>query len=141
MVKKRDSQEARHLKEDDQDEGEIFYRSYPIAESLEHRIPAVVTGVGHLLERIAWWVIGFIQIVLFLRLIQAFLGANGGNDFTLFVYNVSRPLVTPFFILFDNFGQMTAKIARFEYETLAAMVIYYIVAYIVIQLIRIFRTT
>lgn len=143
MEKRIEPREEREKEEEvrNKDEGEVFYRSHPIAEPFGQRVPVVATGLGFLLERIVWWIAGIIEIILFLRIVQAVLGVEGGNFFTSFIYGVSRPLVAPFFTLFDNLGQLSINNARFEYETLAAMVVYYIVAYIVVQLIRIFRTT
>lgn len=143
MKKRTDPREEEGSVEEvrDEDEGEVFYRSHPIAEPLGARVPVVATGIGYLLERIVWWIIGVTEVILLLRIVQAVLGVEGGNFFTAFIYNVGRPLVAPFFTLFDNYGQLTISNARFEYETLVAMVVYYIVAYVIVQLIRIFRTS
>jgi hypothetical protein len=67
--------------------------------------------------------IGFVIIALLsVRFIFVLFGANQANAFVDFIYTTSAPLVSPFFGLFNytpEFG-----IARFEFETLIAILFY-----------------
>lgn len=75
--------------------------------------------------------------LLAFRFLLSLLGANKSNAFASFIYDVSHPLVAPFFGLFNYTPQF--GVSRFEFETLIAMLFYAIVIGIIMQLIRIGR--
>lgn len=82
--------------------------------------------------------VGFIIFALLaFRFVLSLLGANRNNAFADFIYGVSYPLVAPFFGLFNYTPQFGT--ARFEFETLIAMLFYAIVIGIVIRLVTIGR--
>lgn len=87
--------------------------------------------------RIVSYVLGVVEVLLALRFILALLGANRANDFANFVFSVSQPLVQPFFSLFGytpRYGSSTL-----EMYTWVAMLVYAIIAWGIISLIRIPR--
>ncbi len=90
-----------------------------------------------IVDRIIWFVIGVILILLFFRFLLALFGANPANGFADFIYSTSHPLVAPFFGLFNyNFRY---GISSFEIYTLVAMLVYLVVGWLVSLLINIGR--
>lgn len=88
-------------------------------------------------ERIVYYITGVILTLLAFRFVLSLLGANRANGFADFIYSLSAPFVAPFFGLFGY--QMRYGVARFEMETLVAMLVYGVVAYGIVKLIRIGR--
>jgi hypothetical protein len=87
--------------------------------------------------RIVSFITSVILAILAVRFIFVLLGANPANGIANFVYNVSEPLVSPFFTLFNyDFVNGTA---RFEGYTLVAMLIYALVGYGIARLLTIGR--
>lgn len=71
-------------------------------------------------------VFGIILSLLALRFLFTLLGANPSNQFAGLVYNLSQPLVAPFFGLFNYQPQLEA--AHLEVATIVALVVYGLVA-------------
>ncbi|RTK95079.1 YggT family protein [Candidatus Saccharibacteria bacterium] len=84
--------------------------------------------------RVVSIVVGIINGLLAIRFILMLLGANTGNAFASLIYNLTRPLVAPFFGLFSY--QPTYGSMRFEYETLVAIVVYSLLAWVAIRLLN-----
>lgn len=80
-----------------------------------------------LAARIIWYVAGVILALLAIRFILALLGANPSNAFANFIYDVSHPLVAPFFSLFGY--NLQYGVSKFETYTLVAMLIYALIAW------------
>jgi hypothetical protein len=55
------------------------------------------------------------------------LGANPANAFASFIYGITYPFVAPFYGLFGY--QLQLGVARFEFETIIAMIVWGIVGY------------
>ena len=73
---------------------------------------------------------GITSVVLALiavRFVLALLGANPDNTFANLVYTITYPLVVPFFGLFGY--QLQLGVARFEFESLVAMLVYGLIGY------------
>lgn len=119
------------------EKGEVFYRAHPMAQPVG-RVQEY--GISMTVERMLWWVLGIVEILLLTRILFAAFGANGGNIITSLVYAVSYPFVWFFFYLFNTLGRIEVSAPTFEIETLAAMAFYYIVVYIITQLIAGFRS-
>jgi cation transport ATPase len=88
-------------------------------------------------ERVVYYIMGVLLVLLAFRFILSLLGANRGNGFADFIYTLSFPFVAPFFGLFGY--EVEYGISRFEIETLVAMAVYAVVAYGIVKLIRISR--
>mgnify|MGYP000882133628 CR=1 FL=1 len=88
-------------------------------------------SVGRIISIIA----GVIIALLALRFIFVLLGANQGNAIVDAVYNLSRPFVEPFFGLF-NYTTQFGK-AHIEVETLVAIVVYALIAWILVMIFSI----
>jgi uncharacterized protein YggT (Ycf19 family) len=90
--------------------------------------PAVApAGPLTLLARIIWLITAIVLTILALRFAFVLFGANPDNSIANFVYNVSGPLVAPFFNLF-NYNAVNG-IPRFELFTLVAMAVYALVGW------------
>lgn len=82
--------------------------------------------------------IGFIIFALLaFRFVLSLLGANRNNAFADFIYDISYPLVAPFFGLFNYTPQFGT--ARFEFETLVAMLFYAVIIAILVRAVSIGR--
>lgn len=88
------------------------------------RAPVAKTNVA---ERAILFVGGLLITLLAIRLLFALFGANPDNMLADFVYSVTYPFVVPFFGLFGYTVQY--GIARFEIETLVAIVVYALITY------------
>lgn len=121
-------------------EGEVFYRAHPIAQPMG-RVEQRESRASITIERGLWRILGVVEAILLLRIVIAAFGADGGNVLTSFIYAISYPFVWFFFYLFNTLGTVEVTSPTFEIETLAAMSFYYIVVYIITQLIVGFRET
>ena len=108
-----------------------------VREPVAARSAAVVTVEPRAIQ-VVYLVLGIIEALLALRLILRLLGANSANAFVGLIYNLTYPLIVPFtgiFALPANLG-----VAGFELATLIAMVIYALIAYLIVAIIRISLT-
>lgn len=81
--------------------------------------------------QIVWYILGAIEVLLFFRFILKLLGANLGAGFTDFIYTTSYVFVAPFINVF----RITAvQGAVFEWTTILAMIVYYVIAWGIIKL-------
>ena len=121
--------------------GEVFYRAHPVAQPISRVEHREASTVPYTAERIPWLALGIVEAILLFRMVLAVFGATGGNILTSFFYAVSYPFVWFFFYLFNTLDNIYVTNSRFELETVAAMAFYYIVVYIIAQLIIGFRST
>lgn len=87
----------------------------------------------NIVAKIIYTIGGIIITLLGLRFIFVLFGANPRNDIADFVYSASRPLVAPFFGLFNY--SPTLGNARIEWETLVAILIYSILTSILVRMV------
>ena len=82
--------------------------------------------------QIVWWIVGFVEVLIAIRLVLKLFGANPA-PFVRFMYDVTWPLVAPFHGIFN-----TAQEGRsvLEPESLVAMAIYALIGWGVVSLIR-----
>ena len=102
------------------------------------RVEPVAVSDGYRMNmaaRIVYIVGGIIIALLALRFLLALLGANPNNEFANFIYTASHPFVSPFFGLF-NFDETLGR-ARFELETLIAIVVYGLLTALLARLVSI----
>lgn len=90
--------------------------------------------------RIVWLIAGILEGLLAIRFILSLLGANRLNAFANFIYSITHPFVSPFFGLF-NYQEQFGKV-RFEFETLVAMIVYALIAWVIAKILTVnTRTT
>lgn len=102
----------------------------------EAGVPVAATSTA---ERVVYFLTGLVSALLAIRFILSLLGANRDNGFANLIYGVTYPFVAPFFGLFGY--QVEYGVARFEIETLVAIVVYALVGYAIVKMIRIARKT
>ena len=88
-------------------------------------------------ERIVMLITGFVLAILGIRVVLSLLGANQANAFASLIYNLTAPLVAPFFGLFGY--TMRYGVVRLEIETLVAMVVYGLIGYGIARLVSVGR--
>lgn len=89
----------------------------------------------NIIARVVYLVYGIISALLALRFVLMLLGANRGNAFTDFIFTVTQPLVAPFFGMFNY--DPTYGTSRFELETLIAIAVYGLLAWVIVRLLTI----
>lgn len=86
------------------------------------------------ITQIIWFAVGFLEVILALRLVLKVLGAGQTADFTQMVMGATRPFVAPFLGIFPN-----AATDEFVFEpaSVVAMVVYLLVGLGLAKLVRI----
>lgn len=88
-------------------------------------------------ERIVYFLVGALAILLAIRFTLSLLGANLGNMFADFIFGLSNPFVVPFLNLFNY--QTAFGLSRVEVETLVAIGVYALLGWLVVTLLRVPR--
>ncbi len=83
--------------------------------------------------RVVWTILWVVEAILALRFILRLIGANPAAGFTDFIYRASQPLLAPFLNIVRNNASGTAG-GIFEWTTLIAMVVYWLLAWAIIRL-------
>jgi len=103
------------------------------AQSVHTNVNSKVT-----IANIVWYIFGFISIILSLRFVLKLFGANSGNDFVGFIYDVSGVLSGPFDTIFgvtkSTSGQTNSV---FEPSILVAIGVYALIAWGVTKLLTV----
>lgn len=87
-------------------------------------------------QRIVWFIVGAISVVIALRFVLLLLGANQQAGFTDFVYTLSGIFVAPFIGIF---GQPTYGTSVFEVSSLLAIAVYLLIGWGIAKLLTISR--
>lgn len=87
------------------------------------------------IARVVWYIVGFIAVVLALRMVLLLLGAQQGNAFVDFVYSFSAVFASPFFGIFSYTPSYNGF--TFEVSTLVALLVYLLVGWGVAKLLTI----
>jgi cation transport ATPase len=82
---------------------------------------------------VTYFVLGVLEVILFLRFIFRLLGANEGNAFITFLYSLSLVFVGAFNGIFND---QALGHSVFELSTLTAMLIYALIAWGIVSLGR-----
>jgi YggT family protein len=83
--------------------------------------------------RIVYFLFGVLEVLLGLRVVLRLLGANTGNAFADIVYGITQPFIALFANLFANPALAGNNVL--EMTTIAAMVVYAILAWIIGRLL------
>ena len=81
--------------------------------------------------QIVWYILGAVEVILLLRFFLKLFEANPSAGFSSFIYNVSTWLTIPFTSVFSNANVLGSQ---FEWTTLLAMFVYWLLAYAIINL-------
>ena len=96
----------------------------------------VVESSAGVLEQLVFFLGGVVMTLLAVRFLLAILGANTVNAFVRLIYNVTQPLLAPFYSIFNY--HPSYGVGRFEFESLFAILIYGLVAVGLAELIAVF---
>lgn len=88
--------------------------------------------------QVVWYILGFIEVLLAFRFVMKLLGANPDAGFTSLVYGITYVFATPFLAVFQNTRVVLGSI--FEWTTLLAMLVYWIIAVGIIKLFLMSKT-
>ena len=81
--------------------------------------------------QIVWYILGILEALLAFRFILKLLAANPSAGFSSFIYGVSYPFATPFL---NVFHVTRIEGSLFEWTTLLAMLVYWLIAWGIINL-------
>lgn len=81
--------------------------------------------------QIVWYVLSLLEVLLVFRFALKLMAANPGAGFTNFIYSVSSPFVAPFLAVFP---QTRIEGSIFEWTTLLAMAVYWVIAWAIMRL-------
>jgi hypothetical protein len=87
--------------------------------------------------QIVWYILGVVEVLLAFRFILKLLGANAAAGFTNFIYGVTQIFAAPFLNVF-SITQVEGSV--FEWTTLLAMFVYWMLAFGVIKLFLMGKT-
>lgn len=87
--------------------------------------------------QIVYYILGLVEVLLAFRLVLKLLGANAGAGFTSFIYSVTAPFAAPFVAVFKV---SKAQGSVFEWTTILAMFVYWVVALGIIKLLVMGKT-
>lgn len=81
--------------------------------------------------QVVWYILGILEVLLAFRFLLKLFGANPVAGFTSFIYSISSPFAGPFLNVF-RITKVEGSV--FEWTTLLAMVVYWIIAMAIVQL-------
>jgi hypothetical protein len=81
--------------------------------------------------QVVWYIVGILEVLLAFRFILKLLGANSAAGFTSFIYSITHPFAAPFLNVFKK-TQVQGSV--FEWTTLLAMLVYWLLAMAIIRL-------
>lgn len=87
--------------------------------------------------QIVWYLLGLLEILLAFRFVLKLFGANPTAGFSSFIYGITHIFVAPFTSVF-RMSQVSGSI--FEWTTLLAMIVYWIIAIGIIRLFLMGKT-
>ncbi|MFH0739894.1 MAG: YggT family protein [bacterium] len=87
--------------------------------------------------QIVWYILGIFEVLLAFRFILKLLAANPSAGFSSFIYNVSYPFAAPFLAVF-HISKIAGSI--FEWTTLLAMLVYWLIAWGIVKLFFMSKT-
>lgn len=87
--------------------------------------------------QIVWYILGLIEVLLAFRFVLKFLGANPEAGFTSIIYGVTQLFASPFLNVF-GISQVAGSV--FEWTTILAMFVYWVLAFGIIKLFLIGKT-
>jgi uncharacterized protein YggT (Ycf19 family) len=87
--------------------------------------------------QVVWYVLGLIETLLVFRFVLKLLGANPESSFSVAMYSITHFLVAPFVTVFRvNLTESGA----FEWTTILAMLVYYLLGIGIIKLLLMSRS-
>jgi hypothetical protein len=106
----------------------------PVSAPAAYTSPAPAGSYNFRAAAIVGFIVGVIDVLIAARFLGKLFGASSSSAFVHGVYSVSAPLVAPFTGIFGDTGNKTNT---FETASLVAIVVYAVVAWGIVVLIRI----
>jgi uncharacterized protein YggT (Ycf19 family) len=108
--------------------------SAPTSASVEHVSVTEQSRYNFRAAAVVWFVVGVVEIFIAARFLGKLFGASAHSAFVNFIYQVSGPMVAPFTGIFGDTGSRTNT---FETASLVALVVYAVIGWGLVVLIRI----
>ena len=108
--------------------------SAPASAPVDHVSVTEVGSYNFRAAAVVGFVVGAIDILIAARFLGKLLGASSQSAFVNFIYQVSSVMVAPFTGIFGDTGSQTNK---FETASLVAIVVYAVIGWGIVVLIRI----
>jgi len=89
------------------------------------------------LSQFIWYLLGILEALLAFRFLLKLFRGNIEAPFTKFIYTWTEPLTSPFATVFST---SRVENSAFEWTTLLAMGVYWLIAYGITRLFMLFRT-
>lgn len=86
---------------------------------------------------VVYYILNIVEALLLIRFVLKLLGANSGAGFTSGMYAITDPLVAPFQGIFPT---AAASGSVLEWSTIIAMIVYALIAFAIVQLLRVATT-
>ena len=106
----------------------------PAPAPVEHVTTTEQSRYNFRAAAVVWFVVGVIEIFIAARFLGKLFGASAHSAFVNFMYQVSGPMVAPFTGIFGDTGTRTNT---FETASLVALVVYAVIGWGLVVLIRI----
>jgi len=87
--------------------------------------------------QIAWYLLSLLEVLLAFRFVLKLMGANAGAGFTNFIYALTWPFTAPFLAVFPK---TAVEGSIFEWTTLLAMLVYWMIALAIVRLFLMSKT-
>ncbi len=87
--------------------------------------------------QIVWYILGLLEALLAFRFVLKLLGANPLAGFTSFIYGTTYPFAAPFLNVF-KITKVQGSV--FEWTTLLAMLVYWLIALAIVKLFLMGKT-
>ena len=87
--------------------------------------------------QIVWYIIGILEVLMAFRFVLKLLAANPSAGFSSFIYGITYPFVAPFLSVF-KVSRVEGSI--FEWTTILAMFVYWLIAIAIIKLFFMSKT-
>lgn len=93
-------------------------------------------------QRIVYYVLGVLEVLLAFRLVFKLLGANPASPFVAFIYSLTQIFLYPFMGIFPTAVTKGLEAqAILEPTTIIAMIVYAVIAWGIVKLIGIMKET
>ena len=96
---------------------------------VEHALPSEFVVI----RRVIYYLLDIVELFIATRFLLKVLGANSATGFVRFIYGFTGPLVAPFRGIFTPINTGTGI---FEWSSLIAIIVYEIIAYGLVRLLR-----
>src|SRR4030081_907850 len=109
-------------------------QSAPASAPVEHASSNEAGSYNFRAAAVVGFIVGAVDILIAARFLGKLFGASSHTAFVNFIYQVTGPLVAPFTGIFGDTG---SKTNTFETASLVALVVYAVIGWGVVVLIRI----